>query len=90
MGYDEEAIVWQRTADGEFPYPALRDGVGLRLRVNDFPAEPLYTLVVDFLPAVDLDDWPVLWLRPAPTADQLRIGGDGPSGPGRPRCDRGC
>ncbi|MEV6850402.1 hypothetical protein [Actinoplanes sp. NPDC051411] len=76
MDYAGEPIAWQRTADGEFPYRASHDGVDLRLRVNDFPAEPLYTLFVDYRPAFDLDDWPAPWLGPAPTADQLRAGSE--------------
>jgi hypothetical protein len=70
-----EPVAWRRTGDGEFPYAASCDGVELRLRVNDFPAEPLYTLLVNGQPALDLEDWPAPWLRPAATPEQLRIAG---------------
>jgi hypothetical protein len=69
-------IAWTRTGDGEFAYRARFDGVTLHLRVNDFPEEPLYTLFVDYRAVTDLEDWPALWLRPAPTPDQLRVAGE--------------
>ena len=34
------------------------------LWVNDFPAEPIYTLVVDGVALVDLDHWPDAWPGP--------------------------
>ena len=40
-------IRWEHSGDGEFPYHAEVDGRTLTVRVNDFPAEPLYTLIVD-------------------------------------------
>jgi hypothetical protein len=49
-----EALAWERTDDGEFPYTAIHDGQRLRIRVNDFPAEPLYTLIADDHEVVDL------------------------------------
>jgi hypothetical protein len=52
-------VQWEATGDGEHPY---RCG-GWVVRVNDFPAEPLYTLVCDGA-AVDLEDWPRRWRRP--------------------------
>ena len=61
-------IRWEHSGDGEFPYHAEVDGRTLTVRVNDFPAEPLYTLIVDGDELVDLDDWPTVWRRPpAPT-----------------------
>ena len=63
-------LVWEHTGDGEVPY---RTRVGeriLTIRVNDFPAEPLYTLFVDGEEVEELEDWPVAWLKPgmgAPT-----------------------
>ncbi len=57
-------VRWQRTTDGEWPYRAFAEGRELRIRVNDFPAEPLYSLFVDDEHATDLDDWPPVWLKP--------------------------
>lgn len=75
VDFASEPVAWRRTNDGEFPYAASCDGVELRLRVNDFPAEPLYTLVVNGQSSLDLDDWPPSWLRPAATPEQLQIAG---------------
>jgi hypothetical protein len=33
------------------------------IRLNDFPAQPLYTLLIDGEAALDFDDWPVAWQR---------------------------
>ncbi len=60
-----QPIAWTRSGDGEFPYLATHGGARLTIRVNDFPAEPLYTLLVDDRPALDLEDWPACWQRPA-------------------------
>ena len=49
--------------DAEFPYQAMIDGRRWEIRVNDFPAEPLYTLIIDGQEALDLEDWPSLWKR---------------------------
>jgi hypothetical protein len=58
-------IAWEHTNDPGSPYQADLDGRSLVLRVNDFPAQPIYTLVVDGVDLVDLDDWPDAWRRPA-------------------------
>ena len=39
------------------------EGRTLRVRVNDFPAEPLYTLLVDGVEIEDLEDWPSRWVK---------------------------
>jgi hypothetical protein len=57
-------LVWEHTGDGEMPF---RTNVGervLTIRVNDFPAEPIYSLLVDGEQVEDLDDWPGTWVRP--------------------------
>jgi len=61
----QRPLVWQRTGDGEIPYYTLVGERRLTLRVNDFPAEPLYTLLVDGQEVEDLEDWPPAWARPA-------------------------
>ncbi|MEU7874056.1 hypothetical protein [Dactylosporangium sp. NPDC049140] len=60
----ERPIAWEHSGDGEFPYHAEVDGRTLTVRVNDFPAEPVYTLIVDGAELADLDDWPRSWRRP--------------------------
>lgn len=63
-------VAWEHTGDGELPYRAAIGERILTVRVNDFPAEPLYTLLVDGQEIVNLDDWPSAWVRP-PTPQAL-------------------
>ncbi|GAA1023954.1 hypothetical protein Aple_091320 [Acrocarpospora pleiomorpha] len=62
--YTATAIGWAHTGDGEFPYQASAGADALLIRVNDFPAEPLYTLIVNGHEHLDLEDWPAAWARP--------------------------
>jgi hypothetical protein len=57
-------FAWELTGDGEFPYGAEVGGRALTLRSNDFPAEPLYTLLIDGCEIEDLEEWPAAWVRP--------------------------
>ena len=57
-------IAWEHTGDGEFPYRAHIKGRTFTIRVNNFPDEPLYTLLVDGQEIEDLEDWPSPWVRP--------------------------
>lgn len=52
------AIRWEHTSDAEFPYRVLVDGHTHTIRINDFPAEPLFTLLIDGQEIEDLEDWP--------------------------------
>jgi hypothetical protein len=61
-----DPIAWEKTGDGEYPYAALVSGRRWVIRVNDFPAQPLYTLMIDGAEALDLEDWPSVWRRPQP------------------------
>ena len=58
-------VVWEDTGEGEHPYRALVRGTTFTLRINDFPAAPLYTLLVDGQEVDDLEEWPAAWVRPA-------------------------
>jgi hypothetical protein len=58
------AVTFRRTASAEVPYEADVDGRRWTVRINDFPAERLYTLLVDGEPVEDLDAWPPAWRRP--------------------------
>jgi hypothetical protein len=71
----DQPIAWEHTGDGEFPYRARVSEAGLLIRVNDFPAEPLYTLLVNGQPGCDLDDWPACWARPGTPPRLLRAAG---------------
>jgi hypothetical protein len=70
--FTEMPIAWEHTGDGELPYRAKVDGVELLVRVNDFPAEPLYSLLVNGQLECDLEDWPGRWVRPRVPAGLLR------------------
>ncbi|MBI4140650.1 hypothetical protein HY485_02315 [Candidatus Woesearchaeota archaeon] len=56
-------IVWSHTNNPELQYQANVDKDKLVLRINDFPDEPLYTLVVNDLPLTSFSDWPENWKR---------------------------
>jgi hypothetical protein len=76
-------IAWEHTGDGEIPYHARIGGRACLVRVNDFPAEPLYTLVVDGRPVADLEEWPTAWMRPPiPEALLERVARRAPRSPG--------
>jgi uncharacterized protein YjaG (DUF416 family) len=56
-------IEWQPTADPLHPWSAVIDGVPCRIRINDYPDELLYTLLLGDTPAGDFHDWPERWKR---------------------------
>lgn len=56
-------VEWQTTSDPIYPWSATLDGVAWRIRVNDFPDELLYTLLLGETPAGDFHDWPECWRR---------------------------
>jgi len=66
MGIDDYLkmnVTWSRTED---PVVLWRAEVGTRrwaVRINDFPEEPLYTLIVDEEEVGDFDNWPPEWIR---------------------------
>ena len=40
----EQGVLWRTSPSAEFPYEAEHEGRRWRVRINDFPLEPLYTL----------------------------------------------
>jgi hypothetical protein len=60
------SVTWKHTGDAEFPYTAEIEGRQYTIRINDFPAEPLYTLISGDNEIQDLEDWPPAWAMPAP------------------------
>jgi hypothetical protein len=59
--YLSEKIRWKETSNPVFPLRAAFEGDELRLRLNNFPLEPLYTLFVNDKEVMDLDDLPANW-----------------------------
>jgi hypothetical protein len=64
-------IDFGHTGDGEYPYRAETVLGVVVIRVNDFPAEPLYSIFIDDVFVTDLEDWPEGWVRP-PLPQHLR------------------
>lgn len=62
--YLKKKIKWDRSNDSEYPYCIVIDGKTLILRLNDFPEEPLYTLIVDGEEIIDLQSIPSTWQIP--------------------------
>lgn len=61
----DRRVVWRRGASALLPYEADVEGQHWAVRVNDFPAEALYTLIINGEPAEDLEAWPAAWERPS-------------------------
>jgi len=62
--YLDVSVVWEKSADPEYPYRAEIEGEQCLVRLNDFPDEQLYTLLADGVAVADFDDWPSNWVRP--------------------------
>jgi hypothetical protein len=63
QNYLEEKVVWRRGADPSYLYEAKLDGDRLVIRLNNFPDENLYTLIVNDEEVAHFDDWPEQWAR---------------------------
>jgi hypothetical protein len=57
------AVVWHPTSDPLRPFRAEVGADKWRLRLDDFPAENLYTLLVNGREIGGFDDWPKSWRR---------------------------
>lgn len=58
--YLGDNVVWRKGKDPEYPYVADFEGKECRIRLNNFPKEKLYTLIVDGEEIANFDDWPSL------------------------------
>ena len=63
QNYLEEEVIWSEGADHNYPYEAKINGDKLVIRLNDFPDESLYTLLVNDKEVSSFDDWPKQWSR---------------------------
>jgi hypothetical protein len=53
-----------RAPENWIVYKATVDGARWTIRMNDFPAEPLYTLLINGEPIMHFNNWPVFWKKP--------------------------
>jgi hypothetical protein len=64
-----EKVVWRNGPNAEYPFASNKDGADLLIRLNDFPAESLYTLLVNQHEVADFEDWPDNWKREKEASD---------------------
>lgn len=64
-GYREGVIFWEEVESNSLNIvcKAIFEGRVLEIRMNDFPDEPLYTLIADGVEVIHFNEWPVNWLR---------------------------
>ena len=56
-------LKWTQTADLHKPCECTVQNQSWVVRLNNYPDEPLYTLLIDGTPVGDFDDWPQGWSR---------------------------
>jgi len=56
-------LSWRSTSDPAYPWATDVDGNSWRVRVNDFPDELMYSLIIGSENAGDFHDWPETWRR---------------------------
>lgn len=62
--YFELEIEWKNNKSAEFPFYAVVNHKSLVIRINDFPEEEMYTLIVDDKEICDFSTWPSRWQKP--------------------------
>ncbi len=67
LAIENSLFVQRFPSDPDFQYIAKMNGVTMKIRINDFPAEALYTLIAAEVAQESLDDWPSNWVRPKKT-----------------------
>jgi hypothetical protein len=59
----ESEVTWTATGNVDVPWSAMVNGERWEVRLNDFPDEVMYTLIVDGVIVDDFHDWPPPWRR---------------------------
>src|ERR1041385_321768 len=63
-------LSWSSTDDPFHPWATAVDGAIWRVRINDFPHELMYSLIIGNENAGDFHDWPETWQRTSDSAIQ--------------------
>lgn len=58
-------VLWMRTPAAAKPYRASVGASEWSISIDNFPEEPLYTLIIDGNAVGEFDDWPPTWARPS-------------------------
>ena len=56
-------LIWSATGNLNVPWKTDVDGNSWQVRLNDFPDEVMYSLIINGEPAGDFHDWPMTWRR---------------------------
>ena len=58
-----EQIIWQKTSCMEFPFVCKpEEDILLKIRINEFPMHPLYTLLENEEVLTSFNNWPTTWI----------------------------
>lgn len=59
----EEQLDWYKSENAQYPYLHYADETEneLKIRMNNFPDEPLFTLLKEGKAIISFDDWPSKW-----------------------------
>ncbi|HEY1182818.1 MAG TPA: hypothetical protein VGE89_01460 [Bryobacteraceae bacterium] len=70
-----QIVIWHQTEDLYVPWETDVDGHRWQVRLNDFPDEPMYTLLIDEALVGDFQEWPPYWDRgePKPAVKELQV-----------------
>jgi len=60
----QRPLAFVATGNAELPYETWFRGEHWEVRINDFPAEELYTLLIDGREVESFSEWPAVWRRP--------------------------
>jgi hypothetical protein len=63
MDYLKTKLHWEKTNDPLYPYTICSVDKNFKLCLNDYPEEPMYTLIIDGEINESFDDWPEAWTR---------------------------
>ena len=57
-------IQWRGTWNAEYPFRTYINGQTYRIRVNDWPDNPMFSFIENNKVIFDFDDWPNNWFMP--------------------------
>ncbi|MEP6574475.1 MAG: hypothetical protein ABJD11_17370 [Gemmatimonadota bacterium] len=61
--YLRQPTVWEESRDAERPFLSIVGSEFWVIKLNDYPREPLFSLIVNGTTIGDFDDWPEVWQR---------------------------